>query len=1293
MQSMKGYSGEVIPQNKALKHTGVRKTQAYYLVKLVTLVERNIHEGYNIELIDNYEDISVNIIVNTNSQLTTLRTCGSRHHTLLHREVNPSPSSSEQSVPRKVTFAPSKETRASETKASCYVASSEPIETLLPTAVVYVHDVSGKPRSCRALLDSGSQTNFISQRLVEQLSLKITPTNIPVCGVGLSSTRALRKTRVLVKSRYNAFQAEIDCLILNRVTDSIPSTSLNPSSITIPRTVKQLADPNYHVYAPVDLLIGAGTFWDVLCVGQIRNGPNQPLLQKTLFGWVIGGCYNPGIVSNIAVSKVSTIEDRLDQDLERFWQLEECGSRVVFTKDEAECERSFAVSVRRNADGRYIVRLPVREEKLRALGQSRDIAFKRLQSLERKFKRDASIKIDYVKFMHEYLELGHMRLIEAVPKEADRMTCYLPHHAVVKQSSLTTKLRVVFDASCSTDSGISFNDALLAGPVLQHDLVSIIARFRKWKFVLNADITKMYRQVLIAEDQRSLQRILWRENPDDEVQIFELNTVTYGMVPASYLAVRTLHQLAEDEGASYPIGATVTKTDFYMDDLLTGANTEEEICQIRSEMIGLLAKGGFELRKWSSNCKQVLDGLTTQSSADSVMILEDESDISTLGIRWEPSTDMFSYEIPRHLKAARVTKREILSRMSRIFDPLGLLAPVIVTAKMLLQKIWALKIKWDESVPSNIYTEWISYEESLSRFNDVVVPRRVTACDQPVSVELHGFSDASESAYGACVYVRVTDADQNHFVRLYAAKSRVAPLKSVSLPRLKLCGALLLAKLMDKIMKASQIKVTAIRYWTDSMIVLCWLRAGATPEHLREKLWWHGPAWLSMSQDGWPQPAKISVEDLPEQRKSCLVAASTRHDCDLFERYSSLAKLIAVVAYCKRFLKNSRKPPDQQEFGRLTFEERRNSLTTLEKMVQEDAFPEELRVLQSNRELPSGSRLVAMNPFLDENGLIRVGGRLRNSQLSYAMKYPVVLPKGHPFTIMIIRQEHEGQLHAGAQATLAAKCFRSCRISPSMSQQIMGDLPSQRIMASRPFARTGVDYAGPFLAKESKRRNARLNKVYIAVYVCLATKAIHLELVGDLTTDAFIGSLKRFVARRGKPVEMFSDNGTTFVGAQKELKELHEAVKGNEERNKILQFLDEQEIRWHFIPPRGPHFGGLWEAAVKSMKHHLKRVAGEASLTQEELLTLIAQIEAVLNSRPISALSDDPSDLCALTPGHFLIGDALTSTLEPSLENIQENRLSRWQRIEQLRNHFWTRWSKEYLHQLQQRPKWVRNKG
>lgn len=368
------------------------------------------------------------------------------------------------------------------------------------------------------------------------------------------------------------------------------------------------------------------------------------------------------------------------------------------------------------------------------------------------------------------------------------------------------------------------------------------------------------------------------------------------------------------------------------------------------------------------------------------------------------------------------------------------------------------------------------------------------------------------------------------------------------------------------------------------------------------------------------------------------------------------------------------------------------------KQVQKETYPEEIDCLEKNRMV--GGNLAPLNPLMDDNQIIRVNGRLTNGNLPYHQKYPMILPKNHFVTSLLIKMAHLTTWHGGPTLTFAylrnkfwipnglttikkytKSCHRCIRINARTLHQQMGPLPEHRINISRPFTHTGLDFAGPIAIRTSSGRGQKTFKGYICIFICFATKAIHLEAVGSLTSTAFIASLRRFCSRRGQIKHLYSDNGTNFCGAFKIIKGLEKHEKEKYEID-VQQALTSNGIQWHFNPPAAPHFGGLWEAGVKSVKTHLNRM-GQTSFTYEEFTTILAQIECCLNSRPLYPLNDDPQNLDVLTPGHFIMGAA-------PLALPDEPALTRWQIVQQQVHVFWTRWKSEYLHRLQQRPKWMK---
>ncbi|XP_055589930.1 uncharacterized protein LOC129742106 [Uranotaenia lowii] len=1224
----------------------------------------------------------------------------------------------------------------------------------LSTVVLEIYDCHGSKILARALLDNGSQANIISERLCQSLKLKRRSINVPVCGVGQAEMHARHAVTAKIGSRISNFSIGIECLVLQRITTDLPSTNISMSHWNIPPEYK-LADPGFNTSGRIDLLIGAEHFYDFLYQHEMKRislGAGVPYLIETVFGWVVSGkAQLPNTTS--VICNVATNSENLEKQLERFWAVESHEDRPTWTAEEKDCEENFVQTFERDAEGRYLVRLPKRIGFESMLGNSKTLALNRFLKLEQRLENNSEMKRQYNEFMLEYLELKHMRKLEDGEVAAElygndsRKSYYLPHHAVVKDSSTTTKVRVVFDGSARTDTGFSLNDCLLKGPSIQDDLLSLLLRFRKHEVALVGDVEKMYRQIRLHADDTSLQRIFWRFSNQDSMDIYELQTVTYGLTPSSFLATRCLQQLAIDEGENFPNAKPVLQKDFYVDDCLSGASSIEDTLILRDELMSIMKKGGFHLRKISSNKPEVLAGLSPEQIGTDLTItfdLDPEAEVKTLGITWDPGADELRFVHAPVSENCLWTRRKILSAIAKLFDPLGLISPVVVVAKIIMQELALLQTKWDEPVPPALEQKWKKFYSELCLLPQLRISR-FAFISKFTAVQIHCFADASELAYGACIYVRTIDAVGRVHVELLSAKSRVAPLKRLTLPRLELCAAKEAAELFTKISKALMLDNAKSFFWSDSTIVLHWLEAqpntwntfvanrvsiiqsctyGLPWNHisgkenpadlvsrglhvadfLKSELWKFGPTWLKEPEENWPSKAfleEIAEEQLEKRKLIHNTTAVSPQLNSLFTRGLTLISLLRVVAFCLRFAKNSRKNAQRCQSSTITEPELLAAKIAVIKLVQAEYYLEEIKLLRKQHNVSTKSSLKLLNPFLDREGVIRVGGRLTNSNESYNTQHPAILPPSHPFTHQIIKYTHVRTMHGSHRLTLSVlrqeywpihgkravksvlrKCRECFRTNPTNIQQPTGQLPSTRVIANKPFHITGVDYCGPFFLKPPHRRAAS-PKCYIAVFVCFTTKALHLELVGDLSTSSFLAAFRRFIGHYGIPSEMHSDNAKNFVGANKELRLLYEMLGNSKTQERISNELGQLGINWRFIPPRAPNFGGLWEAGVKSVKSSLKKVIGLRQLSFEDFTTLLVQISAALNSRPLTPLTDDPSDIDALTPAHFLIGSRMTDLPDKDIRHVPTNRLTHYQQRQQLFQHYWHRWSREYLTELQ----------
>jgi len=676
------------------------------------------------------------------------KTCKTKRNTLLHTPITANSQDHERENREEPASAISPAALAVHTSSMLNEK-----HTMLSTAVVQVYDKQGARVECRALLDRGSQANFISKKFLMKLGLKPKSTSVSISGINDVTATSTQAVRLKLQSRVSSYSVDIKCIVTDRITGNLPAFTLERDIFSIPL---ELADPHFHKAAEVDILLGAGIFWDLLCVGQVQSSSKHPTLQKTRLGWILAGRIGSSSGDTRRVRSFHTIvtNSQLHDQLTHFWRQESCSNNSTnHTFLETQCEQHFLNTVSRDSNGRFIVTLPIRGQSIDKIGNSRNTALKRLVNLERRFKREPSLKAPYANFMREYLALGHMKAIDAQPHE-NATSFYLPHHCVFKASDQPPKIRVVFDASCKSSTGISLNDVLTVGSVVQQDLMSILLRFRTHRYAVAADIVKMYRQILIEPSQTRLQRILWRDDPETDIKTYELTTVTYGTSSASYLATRCLKYLAEQHASTFPVGAKCAERDFYVDDLLTGADTITDAKLIIQEIAQLLRLGLFELSKWASNCPRLLSNVGDKQNK--ITIISDHTCSRVLGIRWDHSEDSLHFSHETSVSQHNVSKRTILSEIARLFDPLGFLGPVIVIAKIILQELWQAGCQWDESIPQTIHSRWLRLKEQLSELDTLRIPRCVKFASNPRFVQIHGFCDASQLTEHAYTFERIT---------------------------------------------------------------------------------------------------------------------------------------------------------------------------------------------------------------------------------------------------------------------------------------------------------------------------------------------------------------------------------------------------------------------------------------------------------------------------------------------------------------------------------------------------------
>ncbi|XP_037961465.2 uncharacterized protein LOC119690459 [Plutella xylostella] len=911
-------------------------------------------------------------------QRTSCRICRRKHHSLLHKENktnienNNTPSrtettESQEDTDNNITSHYSREETTNRT-------------VLLATALIDVVSSSGESHVFRALIDQGSEASFVTARASELLGLKKTKINGTVSGVGERKHELKHKVSLSVLSE-SKMPIPVDAYVLKTISSTLPAKKVD---INWPELKSlKLADPTCHVPGKIDILLGADIFSSIIEEGLVRLQDGL-IAQKTCLGWILSGRTNN---TQETQPKITSLLVRENNDLLRqFWEIETdlYNKKKILTKEEEECETIYKNTTKRDEDGRYIVHLPLKqtiEETIQTVGDTKQQAIKRFIQLERKLERNKNLKEQYNKVIDEYIDMNHMKKIE---NEEDNKLIYLPHHAVIRDDKDTTKVRVVFDASAKGSNGRSLNETMMVGPVLQPDLRSLIISWRKHKVCVVGDIVKMYRMVKTADDFTNLQCIVWRDNPDEDIESFKLTRVTFGTAAAPYLAVRTLNQLADDEGHEHPEYTAATnaiKNCFYMDDLMTGHDDVEEAKQLCQNIKEILTKGGFIMQKWSSNEEELLKFLKEGDDTKDTIEIKLDKVIRILGLTWDRKNDNFNVTVNLPDAPHPITKRSILSDVARLFDPFGWVSPVVITAKIMIQRLWLSNLSWDDELSVDLCEEWLKYREDLTDLRMIEIPRWLQTTPRCKEVQIHGFADASSSAYAAVTYLRVVDEHDVVHVTMIASRTKVAPIKQLSIPRLELCAAVMLSEQIADVSQLLEVSHGNIFAYTDSMVVLAWLQAhpnrwktfvaNRVAEILRiidnerwrhittnenpadiasrgiraadlpdYKIWWNGPEWLK-SNDIEYVTNTVPATDL-EEKSSFYTRQDKTHEEEspIWERFSNITRMKRVLALCKRFAKPKGK---ENKDVNITADEMEDILQACIRYYQNEVYGKDLK--------------------------------------------------------------------------------------------------------------------------------------------------------------------------------------------------------------------------------------------------------------------------------------------------------------------------------------------------------------
>ena len=1031
---------------------------------------------------------------------------GRHHHSICQREREEQPETN-------VTVTASSQTRTSE-------------NILLQTARTFaLKDNQSKKVPVRILFDSGSQRSYITDELCDKLNLRVEgKENLNLNTFGSNRYRKQSCTRVKVR---------IEIMDRNFVEITALSHPVICSPVKSPVNVNkythllglELADSSdVNASDNIDILIGAN-FYHEFVLGETIRGASGPVAVNSRLGWLVSGPSGSVIDNDVDTYVVSNLvienfRDSVDVPSESseltaaFKQVFEVESQESIRDIESEKTSFIEACNIRKIEDRYVTGLPWKSDIDESLSDNRSVCLNGLKSLHSRLKRDPEVFNSYHNIFQEQLKTG---VIERVPTELENKenVHMMPHHGVVRKDRQTSKLRVVFDGSAKTSpNSLSLNDHLEIGPNFVPSLFDLIIEFRSHAIALTADIEKAFLQISIQESDRDYLRFYWFDDiTSDNPTIVQYRycRLPFGLTSSPVILGATLHTHLSKYRETYPEAFNILSR-FYVDDLTGGCACIQSGMNIYKAAKEICSSAGFNLRKWASNSKQLIEQITALESDSNVAIhsISDQSNnngdslsgednqtyakantgthlqddkTKVLGVQWDTDTDRIVidvHDIVQYAQTLPITERSLLTFTAKIFDPLGALSPFVIKLKSLFQQMCVEGLGWDDDLQGEFRLKYFNLISELQDLQCISFPRCYFKDREIVSIQLHGFSDASENAFASAIYLRTEYEDNEVEIKFVSSKARVSPIKAQSIPRLELMGALLLAKHMDSIKSALKIERykgdIPTYYWVDSSTVLCWIHnnkpwkqfvrhrtqqilsisskdqwrfcpgtlnpADIPSRGIRgsalsqNKVWWEGPNFLHLSPSEWLKGVFAIVSKCEEAFKEIIKNPPTltfalslqQQNYDKLSniidinRFSSTGKLLRVLGWVFRFINNARSIKKQAEIC-ITALELENAENFVVKKVQSEQFEKELSFLShaTSSDSQRPPLLVSQfNLFIDKQGVLRTKSRIKKADIDSEGKEPILLPSRHYYSDLVIQEYHGKVFHNGIRDTLNA---------------------------------------------------------------------------------------------------------------------------------------------------------------------------------------------------------------------------------------------------------------------------------
>ena len=1072
----------------------------------------------------------------------------------------------------------------------------------------------------------------------------------------------------------------------------------------------EITDNDKKNQLPVHVILGSGEYARIKTQSKPQVGNDgEPVAELTKLGWFV---MSPGAEFD---RKTMLLTQTSQTDYEELCRMDVLGLADTSENDQSMVHSEFKEQLVRAPEGWYETGLPWLGNHPE-LPNNKSGSLQRLESLTRRLRRKGQYP-EYNQVMEEQLEAN---IIEKAPQEVSGKEFYIPHKAVVRETAATTKMRIVYDASArASPDAPSLNECLNPGPSLQNRLWDVLVRQRAYPVAVTGDIRQAFLQIRIRESERDALRFHWQTNEDKEIQIYRFTRALFGLAPSPFLLNGVLQAHLDTWEKERPEVVAELRKSLYVDDLVSGGLTTQQAQQNKQESTVILHDATFQLHKWNSNHRELEDSTNAGSENEMQTYAKQQLDNKAegskmLGLKWDKQRDTLKVVIP--VEEAPPTKRGILGKLARIYDPLGLVAPVTLTGKQIYREVCEAKIPWDIPLNNNLLQVWKHWEQQLPV--EYEVPRSITLYQEEIEeVELHAFGDASGQGVGAAVY-SVVRQRSGTTQQLVAAKSRLAK-KGLTIPWLELVGAHMATNLLINVRNAlDNVPAPQLYGWIDSTVALHWIKGNGqykqfvanrvakiqlhqqiqwrhvpssdNPADLASRggsvqsstLWQRGPEWLQSKQH-WPENKVTEASPASEKEakitREILNVAKIEPDRDEFDdllERVSLWRTLRVGVWIRRFAHNCRNK--EKKFGPITAEEVERERTWWIKRIQE----------RDRLEAHYTKIKAELNLQANEDNVAVCHGRIQG-------KHPIYLPRSAVFTEKLVERMHYETLHGGVGLTMAAireqywvpklrslvksvrrKCNGCMRFrATAFTRPAPGKLPQDRTTTGgAAFEVIGTDFAGPI---RYKRTPTKEGKAYLAIFACSLSRAVHLELLRNMETETFISCLKRYIARRGRPRVIYSDNGGTFVKAAKWITNLRQD-------EKLRGLLEQYDINWKFNLSRAPWWGGQFERLIAVVKSAMFKVIGGAKLSWLELNEVLLDIETQINRRPLSYVEDDVQ-LPTLTPESFL-HQRSTQLPEQETWRIKEADLrKRAKFLKACKEGLWRRWKREYLTALRER--------